>query len=116
MRLNQSCPGCSKETEADTGSTSLMVQGWRPNSATNQPASMAIQGSGMLQNSALSRRGDCTSLPRHSCRKAAAKSPSSTTPIPTISRKLQKSGATWGMESSTARAMAASSALPISAA
>ncbi|MNT81580.1 hypothetical protein D3C72_2211900 [compost metagenome] len=77
---------------------------------------MAIQGSGMLQNSALSKRGDCTSLPRHSCRKAAPKSASNTTPMPTISRKLQKSGATWGMESSTARAMAASSALPISAA
>ncbi|MNH37581.1 hypothetical protein D3C79_985000 [compost metagenome] len=91
-----------------------MVQGWRPNSATNQPASMAIQGSGIDQNSALSSRVDCTSRPRHSCRKAAAKSTSNTTPMPTIRRKLQKSGATWGMESSTALAMAASSALPIS--
>jgi len=32
----------------NVGSTSLMIHGWRPYSATIQPSSAAIHGSGML--------------------------------------------------------------------
>ena len=34
------------DTASAVGSTSSMIQGWRPYSATNQPVSAAIQGSG----------------------------------------------------------------------
>jgi len=33
---------------SSVGSTSPMLQGWRPYSATIQPSSIAIQGAGML--------------------------------------------------------------------
>ncbi len=35
-------------TDMAVGSTPSTVQGWRPNSATNQPISAAIQGAGII--------------------------------------------------------------------
>lgn len=37
------------ETAADVGNMPSMIQAWRPYSATNQPISEAIQGSGIDQ-------------------------------------------------------------------
>ena len=42
------------EVDGRVGSTSPMVQGWRPYSATIQPSSAAIQGAGMLKTTAFS--------------------------------------------------------------
>ena len=46
---------CSFSLDAarKVGSTPSMIQGWRPYSAISQPASIATQGSGRLQNASL---------------------------------------------------------------
>ena len=59
------------------------------------------------------RRGESCSRLRQSWTKLTTISPSIATPSPTIRRKPKKSGATCGMESSTALAISASPALAI---
>ena len=43
----------SPDAARKVGSTPSMIQGWRPYSAISQPASIATQGSGRLQNASL---------------------------------------------------------------
>ena len=60
-------PTLRLEADSAVGSTPSTVQGWRPNSATNQPSSAASQGAGIMTTANLSdQRGK--RIPRNEAR------------------------------------------------
>src|SRR5476651_39680 len=72
-----------------------MIQGCRPNSATNQPSSAASQGSGKVQSASRnSQRG--ASASRIVYQSEIANTASSTKPNSTMKRKVKKIEGTLG--------------------
>ena len=96
IRLNQSWPGCSK----GDGRRDRQHLADGPGLATelgHEPARLdGNPGQRYAPEQRLEQSGRKTSRPRHSCRKAAAKSASNTTPMPTISLEAPRTAAPPG--------------------
>ena len=84
------------------GSTPSMIQGWRPNSATNQPSSAASHGSGIEKKASRSSQGKRSSWRTEASQKNVAIRAMKYKPRPTISLKDQNRGATVGTVSQAA--------------
>src|SRR5258705_6283435 len=90
------------EVERWVGRTSLIVHGWRPYSATIQPSSDAIHGSGMLHSASLQIHRLFARLRRATMMNADAKMNRNQSPRPTMTRNDQKIGKTFRIVSLTA--------------
>src|SRR5258705_10960379 len=101
-RLNQIWPVVTDEVDRWVGSTSLIVHGCRPYSATIQPSSIAIHGSGMLHSAILRIHWLFASLRLATMTNAATNTNRNHSPSPTMMRNDQKIGATFGIVSLTA--------------
>ena len=66
-----------------------MIQGWRPTSATIQPSSAAIQGSGMARTATFSSQGRASSRRRALRTKKVPVSRMKNIPSPTMARKAK---------------------------
>src|SRR5690606_26809538 len=102
VRLKARSLTVSEDTDSQVGSTSPTVHGCRPTSATNQPASEAIHGSGMEYSA---KRSSALLLPtvrRAEAANAQMNRTSMMKPAATITRKVQNRGPTGGMLSRTA--------------
>src|ERR1700694_617168 len=85
----------SSEVARKVGSTPSMIQGCRPNSATNQPSSAASQGSGKAQSASRnSQRG--ASASRIVYQSEVKNTASSAKPNNTMKRKVKKMDGTPG--------------------
>src|SRR5450756_941744 len=85
----------SSEVARKVGSTPSMIQGCRPNSATNQPSSTASQGSGNAQSARWnSQRG--ASASRIVYQSETTNTASSAKPNSTMKRKVKKIEGTLG--------------------
>src|SRR3977135_3386449 len=85
----------SSEVAKKVGSTPSMIQGCRPNSATNQPSSAASHGSGRAQSASLNpQRGASPS--RIVYQSEIKNTASSAKPNNTIKRKVKKIDGTLG--------------------
>src|ERR1700737_1692716 len=85
----------SSEVSRKVGSTPSMIQGCRPNSATNQPSSAASQGSGKAQSASRnSQRG--ASASRIVYQSEVKNTASSAKPNNTMKRKGKKKKRTAG--------------------
>src|SRR5690606_40886334 len=105
----------SVETDRWVGRTPYTVQGWRPNSATNQPTSQAIQGNGREYRASFSNHFFSVKLPLMEAQKEAVKRNNMKKPRPTMARNDQNSGLTAGMVSLAAWAIISGVAWPTSA-
>src|SRR5664280_1942695 len=85
----------SSEVARKVGSTPSMIQGCRPNSATNQPSSAASQGSGNAQ-SAIRNSQSGASASRIVYQSEIRNTASSTKPNSTMKRKMKKMEGTLG--------------------
>src|SRR5690606_41631419 len=82
-----------------------MVQGWRPYSATNQPISHEIHGSGRNHSAQRSSQRRSAKSPFTEYHSAAPNSASIAKPSATMMRKVQNSGVTLGSVSRAARSI-----------
>src|ERR1700737_610147 len=101
-RLVATSVAVTEEVDRCVGSTSLIVQGWRPYSATIQPSSIAIHGRGMLQRASFRIHWLFARRRRATMMNADANTNRNQRPRPTMRRNDQKIGKTLGIVSSTA--------------
>src|ERR1700687_3453069 len=90
------------EAERNVGYTPSMVQGCRPFSATIQPSSLDIQGSGVARMARRRNQRCCSNVRLADSQKAKAKKAMKKNPMPTMKRNDQMSVNTLGTVSHAA--------------
>ena len=101
MIVVQICGAVRLDAPRKVGKTLSTAHGWRPNSASSQPDSMAIQGSGIITTANSSSHFVSCRL-RVTIRKAAAKNAMKAKPMAAMMRKTTNSTGTSGTVSQAA--------------